>query len=46
MLMSIVAGIVFALLAKRFRSIWPGFVIHASTGISLDYWIVLSRGGF
>ena len=45
-LMSIVAGIVFPLLARRFRSIWPCVLIHAYTGISLDYWIIVSGGGF
>jgi membrane protease YdiL (CAAX protease family) len=46
MVMSIVAGVVFPLLARRFRSIWPGVLIHAYTGISLDYWIIVTGGGF
>jgi hypothetical protein len=45
-LMSIIAGVVFPLLARRFRSVWPCVLIHAYTGISLDYWIIVSGGGF
>jgi membrane protease YdiL (CAAX protease family) len=45
-LLSIVAGVVFPLLVRRFRSIWPGVLIHAYAGISLDYWIIVTGGGF
>jgi len=45
-IMAIVAGVVFPLLTRRFRSIWPCVLIHAYTGISLDYWIIVWGGGF
>jgi CAAX protease family protein len=46
MLMSVVAGVVFPLLVRGFRSIWPGVAIHAYVGISMDYWIIMGHGGF
>ena len=46
MFMAILAGMVFPLLAKKFNSIWPGVIIHAYTGISLDYWVIFHRGVF
>ncbi len=45
-LMAVVAGIVFPLIVRRLKTLWPGILIHAYTGIALDYWIIVGRGGF
>jgi membrane protease YdiL (CAAX protease family) len=37
---SIIAGVVFGLLALRTRSIWPIFIWHWGLGITLDIFIV------
>ena len=46
MAMAILAGIVFPIIVKKLKSIWPVVIIHAYTGISLDYWIIINSGGF
>ena len=46
MAMAILAGIVFPIIVKKMKTLWPVILIHAYTGISLDYWIILNRGGF
>lgn len=46
MAMSILAGIAFPLMVNWLNTLWPVIVIHAYTGISLDYWIILHSGGF
>lgn len=45
-LMAILAGLVFPLIVRRLKTLWPGIFIHAYTGIALDYWIIMGRGGF
>jgi len=45
-LMAVLAGIVFPLIVRRLKTLWPGIFIHAYTGIALDYWIIMGRGGF
>jgi len=46
MAMAILAGIVFPIIVKKMKTLWPVILIHAYTGISLDYWIILNSGGF
>jgi len=45
-IMAILAGIVFPIIVKKLNSLWPVILIHAYTGISLDYWIIINSGGF
>jgi len=45
-LMAVLAGIVFPLIVKKLGTLWPVIIIHAYTGISLDYWIIIGGGGF
>ena len=45
-LMAVLAGFVFPLIVRRLKTLWPGIFIHAYTGIALDYWIIMGRGGF
>ena len=46
MAMAILAGIVFPIIVRKMKTLWPVILIHAYTGISLDYWIILNHGGF
>jgi len=46
MIMAILAGIIFPIIVRKMKTIWPIVIIHAYTGISLDYWIILNSGGF
>ncbi len=46
MAMAILAGIVFPVIVRKMKSLWPVILIHAYTGISLDYWIIINSGGF
>lgn len=40
---SIIAGIVFGVIALRTRSFWYGFVLHAAMGVLTDLFILFSR---
>ena len=44
--MAIVAGIVFPIVVSRLGSLFPVIIVHAYTGIALDYWIIVRAGGF
>jgi hypothetical protein len=44
--MAILAGIAFPIIVSRFGSLLPVILIHAYTGISLDYWVIIQSGGF
>jgi len=46
MIMAVFAGVVFPLIVRKMRTIWPVIFIHAYAGIALDYWIIMARGGF
>ncbi|HEB31965.1 MAG TPA: CPBP family intramembrane metalloprotease [Spirochaetes bacterium] len=46
MAVSFLVGIVFPLIVKKFRSIWPVVFIHAYIGIAFDYWVIINSGGF
>jgi hypothetical protein len=46
MLMAIIAGIAFPIVTRRLGSLLPAVLIHAYTGIALDYWIIIYQGGF
>jgi len=46
MIMAILAGIAFPIIVKKLKTLWPVIAIHAYTGISLDYWIIINTGGF
>ena len=46
MALSFLFGIVFPLIVKKFRSIWPVVFIHAYIGIAFDYWVIINSGGF
>jgi membrane protease YdiL (CAAX protease family) len=46
MIMTIIIGVAFPLVVDRFKSLWPAVFMHAYAGVSLDYWIILRRGGF
>lgn len=46
MALSFLVGIVFPLIVKKFKSIWPVVFLHAYIGIAFDYWIILNSGGF
>ena len=46
MLMAIISGVAFPIVINRCRSLWPAVFSNAYAGISLDYWIIVRRGGF
>ena len=46
MALSFLVGIVFPLIVKKFKSIWPVVFLHAYIGIAFDYWVILNSGGF
>jgi membrane protease YdiL (CAAX protease family) len=46
MMLSFLLGIVFPLIVKKFKSIWPVVFIHAYIGIAFDYWVIMNSGGF
>ncbi|MFW6138661.1 MAG: CPBP family intramembrane glutamic endopeptidase [Spirochaetota bacterium] len=45
-IMAVVAGMIFPFIVIKLKSLWPVILIHAYAGISLDYWIIMNRGGF
>ena len=46
MALSFLIGIVFPLIVKKFRSIWPVVFLHAYIGIAFDYWVIMNSSGF
>lgn len=46
MVMAIIAGIAFPIVVSRLGSLFPVILVHAYTGIALDYWIIMRAGGF
>jgi len=46
MAMAILAGIIFPIIVRQMKTLWPVILIHAYTGISMDYWIIINSGGF
>jgi len=46
MALAILAGIIFPIIVKKMKTLWPVILIHTYAGISLNYWILINRGGF